>query len=117
MSTTTGEWNKLGFAVAILIIGFALLAFLLQVEVIYIIGGALIAFGVYLLLSSIMKDHKIDQMGTSESGSALWLGSVVTAAGLAVASYGIKNDWMVPVAVFLIAMAVYLIYTVAAKRM
>ena len=48
MSTTTGEWNKLGFAVAILIIGFALLAFLLQVNAIYIVGGALIAFGVYL---------------------------------------------------------------------
>ncbi len=117
MSTTTGEWNKLGFAVAILIVGFALLTFLLGVSATFIIGGALTAFGVYMLLSSIMKDHRVDQMGTSESGSALWLGSIVTAAGLAVVSYGIKKDWMVPVAVFLIAMAVYIIYTVAAKRM
>ncbi len=116
MTTSTSEWNRLGLAVSILIIGFALLAAYLGAKPIIIVGVAIIVLGVYLLLSSIFKDKRVDQMGTSESGSAIWLGSLITSAGLAVLVYGIIEDWMVSIATFLIAMAIYIIFSVGMKK-
>lgn len=116
MTTSTNEWNRLGLAVVILIIGFALLASYLGSKPIIIVGVAIIVLCAYLLLSSMFKDKKVDQMGTSESGSALWLGSVIASVGLGVLVYGIIEDWKVSIATFLIAMAIYVIFSVGMKK-
>ena len=50
MTTSTNEWNRLGLAVFILIVGFALLAWSIDMSVVTILGVALMIFGVYLLL-------------------------------------------------------------------
>lgn len=116
MTTSTNEWNRLGLAAVILIIGFALLASYLGADPIIIAGVAVIVLGAYLLISSIFRDKKVDQMGTSESGSALWLGSVIASVGLGILVYGIVDDWKVGVATFLIAMAIYIIFAVGMKK-
>lgn len=116
MTTSTKEWNRLGLGVLILIVGFALLAAYFGLKPVLIIGVAVIVLGVYLLITSMFKDKEVDQMGTSDSCSTLWLGSLITSAGLAVLIYGLIEDWMVGIAVFLIAMAVYIIFTVGMKK-
>ena len=116
MTTSTKEWNRLGLGVLILIVGFALLAAYFGLKPMLIIGVAVIVLGVYLLITSMFKNKEVDQMGTSDSCSTLWLGSLITSAGLAVLIYGLIEDWMVAIAVFLIAMAVYIIFTVGMKK-
>ena len=117
MTTSTNEWNRLGLAVFILIVGFALLAWSSDMSVVTILGVALMIFGAYLLLSSLFKNKKVDQMGTSESGSAIWLGSITVAVGLAIFLYDISEDWKISVAALLFAIAIYLIFTVGMKKM
>ena len=56
-------------------------------------------------------------MGTSESGSAIWLGSITVAVGLAIFLYDISEDWKISVAALLFAIAIYLIFTVGMKKM
>ena len=110
MTTSTNEWNRLGLAVFILIVGFALLAWSIDMSVVTILGVALMIFGVYLLLSSLFKNKKVDQMGT-------WLGSITVAVGLAIFLYDISEDWKISVAALLFAIAIYLIFTVGMKKM
>ena len=111
MTTSTNEWNRLGLAVFILIVGFALLAWSIDMSVVTILGVALMIFGAYLLLSSLFKNKKVDQMGTSESGS------ITVAVGLAIFLYDISEDWKISVAALLFAIAIYLIFTVGMKKM
>lgn len=108
--------NGLTGVIILLCIAVGLLLFFTTGNIIKSICIPVVIFGVYEILSSLIRNNQIDQFGTSESGAALFWGFVFVIIGGAGLVF-VYADNLIFVAIFIVLIAaVYLVVRMLGNR-
>lgn len=112
MALSGNDWNRIGIAVILLLIGLGLILFFLKVDALTVVAIVLLGIGIYMFISSFFKSNEVDRFGTSIAGASVGLSFFFLALGGAFLIYSLSKNWIIAVAVFIIVMAVWLVLSI-----